>query len=56
MGTYLILYRRRDSRAAAHRDCLFMGGEMSYLTAEKIAKNLQDDFGAIIENAWVEKE
>lgn len=56
MDSYSILYHRRDSRTQAHRDLLFMSGEMSYLTAERIAKNLQDDFAEVIENAWVEKD
>lgn len=58
MGSlYSILYRRRDSRTAAHRELVFISGlDVSANDADRIAKMLLDDFGDIVENAWSEAE
>lgn len=51
-----ILYRRRDTRGKEHRNCLLVNVAVSYLDAERIAKNLLDDFAEIVETAWVEAD
>lgn len=63
MATYSILYRRRRDESGAavpsreRNDLILVSGvDISANAADRIAKNILDDFRDVVDTAWAERD